>query len=262
MGFKKISLKELQTKISSSFIGSPLTNIDESLEVTENFQEDQKNFISSGKGINIINEEDLEIVYDRRGNLKEFVGSGTILVRNGSKKDRIWDAQFNLLNPENTDLKDFESIKVGNLEPETNKTVNYSIQELGDLKNLAELTEQIEVVNVNLSRLPEYDNHSEEEKQIERREEKNGELEIQSSSQTINNTDEFRKSIDVKRETLKSINEHIAEIKDKIGSSKEEIAKLEEDIQDLREDKINAKEKKIDDGSEKSDKELKKQIKK
>ena len=155
MGFKLISLKELQTKIASSFLGSPITHIEDVIESKDEISKHEVKLTSLGSGINIANEEDLEFVYNNRGELKDFIGTGTILISNGSKKDRIWDAQFDLRNQDNTDLKEYESIKIGNLEPETNKKITYSIIKSEDLSNAIQLTENIEVVNINLSSLPE-----------------------------------------------------------------------------------------------------------
>ena len=91
MGFKRVSIRELETSYSPVFFGVPLK--EEKLSV-------------KAKKIDIVNEEYVFYQYDNNLKLKNIFGKGVISVINNSTKDRIWNTKLKLTGPQiiNLDL--------------------------------------------------------------------------------------------------------------------------------------------------------------
>ncbi|MBD3228614.1 MAG: hypothetical protein GF329_10550, partial [Candidatus Lokiarchaeota archaeon] len=95
MGFKRVSIKELESKLSPVFIGPPIKRIEEVdlLSGLEEEEEELKKGLESVSRVKIDAEETLEYNYDKFNKLKSFIGTGFISISNKSKNNRIWDAQ-------------------------------------------------------------------------------------------------------------------------------------------------------------------------
>ncbi len=146
MGFKNVSIEDLEMKLTPNFLGVPLKHIEKMVKQVET--EVKKITGIKSADILLFNEESLEYSFDNEGKLKNFIGTGFISAVNNSKKDRIWDTRLQVSESKNTNLNDDEEIILGNLEPETNKKINYTIIQSNALANPIKITENIEILNI------------------------------------------------------------------------------------------------------------------
>ena len=147
MGFKHVSIEELETKLSPNFLGTPLKHIEKIIKKEKIKKEVQISKIEL-PDIHLFTEDKIEYTYDNQGELKEFIGNGSISVFNHSKKDRIWDARVKVTGIQNVNIESEDEILLGNLEPQTNKTIKYNIFNSENLVNPIKITESIKVLNI------------------------------------------------------------------------------------------------------------------
>ncbi len=144
MGFKKVDLDELKTKMSTNFLGIPIR--DGGKIVEKSFRE--KKIESSYKGlfseILILNEEFLEFNYTNNGKRESALGNGTISIFNNSVKDRIWDAKLQFSGSQFNDQDDDNNLELGIFEPNSNKVLKYEILSSDELPDLLKVNEKIE----------------------------------------------------------------------------------------------------------------------
>ncbi|NHI92210.1 MAG: hypothetical protein EAX96_06870 [Candidatus Lokiarchaeota archaeon] len=151
MGFKRITKKDMETSLNQNLLGSP-TKINEKLEKDLEFEtESEVKAFENLTSAQILNEEVIKYSYYNSGRLKNLDGYGTISVVNVSKKDRIWDANLSISEESKTNLITKDLIKVGNLEPEQKKAINYEINKENKLDEPLKIYEKISVLNENIS---------------------------------------------------------------------------------------------------------------
>ncbi len=155
MGFKRVAKKDLETSLSPSFLGVPLKRIEVISDVKQAEEKEQINVLT-GSGINIINEERVDYIYDNKRKLKNFSGNGIIIVSNESKKDRIWDVKLTPFKNQNTDLEQKNNIILGNFEPKINKKLNYSILKTDNLPDPVLIKENFNILNISAQKLEDF----------------------------------------------------------------------------------------------------------
>ncbi len=152
MGFKRVNNKDLETSLSSSFLGVPLKRIEVSSDVKQTEEKEQSSIIA-GSGVSVLNEERVDFVYDNKKLLKNFNGNGIIIVSNESKKDRIWDVKLVLSKNQNINLERENKVVLGNFEPKINKKLNYSILKTDNLPDPILIKEKFNILNVSAQKL-------------------------------------------------------------------------------------------------------------
>ncbi len=148
MGFKRVDLKDLETKLSPAFIGLPVKQVEdlEQLIQTKEVKETKKLGVFSEVALK--SEEIVDYEYDNNGNLSNFVGTGSIQVVNNSQKARIWDSRLKLARSENVNLDLSEEIKLENFDPQTSKVISYNLIYSDNLPKPLIVKEKIDVVNI------------------------------------------------------------------------------------------------------------------
>jgi len=144
MGFKKIDLDELKSKISLNFLGIPIR---ESGKLTQKSQREKKietSYTGSMSEVLILNEEFMEFHYQNNGIRQEVTGNGNISIFNNSVKDRIWDANLQFSGSQFDNQEKNNNINLGIFEPSSNKVLKYEIVNSDDLPDLIKINENID----------------------------------------------------------------------------------------------------------------------
>ena len=151
MGFKRITKKDMETSINQNILGNPL-KISEKLEKDIELERESKiKKVEQLTSAQISNEEVLKFSYYNSGELKNLDGYGTISIVNISSKDRIWETNLSIAEGSKTDLETDSIMKIGNLEPEENKNIEYVIKKENNLEEPLKITENVTVLNKNIS---------------------------------------------------------------------------------------------------------------
>ncbi|MFW5895309.1 MAG: hypothetical protein ACOCT9_01065, partial [archaeon] len=152
MGFKKINKKELQNSLASSFIGAPLNEIENILDIEEqlDLREEKEESLITITDVLVRGEEKMNYIYDNRGSLEKTSGTGTIKIINESKKDRLWDIRLSFENLHNTNLEEGKVFNLGNIDPEESKGLEYRLKNSSHAKyQPLKVEETIDLLNVN-----------------------------------------------------------------------------------------------------------------
>lgn len=153
IGFKKLSIKELETLLSPALIGMPLKQFKKIEEEAEELEEKEiSKLTTEGANVFIMPQEQLEFFLDSQKQLKKFSGNGTLTVVNNSKKSRIWDARISVDNTPNVNLEENDVLVLGNLDPTENKVLKYVILENENIKELLDYREEIEIEGIQKER--------------------------------------------------------------------------------------------------------------
>ncbi|MBD3194736.1 MAG: hypothetical protein GF317_06760 [Candidatus Lokiarchaeota archaeon] len=263
MGFKKLNLEELESLLTPSLIGPPVTHIKElDLLSAEEEEISEKSSLSISSELMINNIETLEYAYDKDRNLEKFDSTGSILVSNQSKKDRIWDVRVLLENYQNTNIED-NQINLGSFEPETNKKISYNLINREKLARPLMVDEKIEVMRINSENVKNLQSLLKEEqhKIVEPKEDiKNqgviDDEEKEKDSSLMTEISEKKslkdiKKVDPRKEKIKEIRNEMAQLKNE--RKKEIIQNFNSQIDEV-ENKINNKLEKIEDINSKFEK--------
>ncbi len=193
MGFKHVTIKDLETSIASAFIGMPIRRMEIIEKLQQGESEIKKESIELFSDFSLLCEEIIEYIYDKEKNLTNFSGTGVIRALNSSKKDRVWDSKLTLTGMNNINLEGGNTISLGNFEPRSTKNVNYSLIDTKELAPPLKLTETIEVTNVEIKKLR-FENKEEEIEKIKK----------QTSKKQDELNEEIAKNFDTKLGKLKS----------------------------------------------------------
>ena len=147
MGFKKIDLDELKTKMSQNFLGVPLREGGKLVQKSHREKKIELSYTGSLSEVLILNEEFLEFQYNGNGKRKSVNGNGTISIFNNSLKDRIWDSNLQFSGSQFNNQNEENNIDLGIFEPSSNKVLKYEIVNSDDLPNIIKLNEDIKVLN-------------------------------------------------------------------------------------------------------------------
>ncbi|TXT61603.1 MAG: hypothetical protein BAJALOKI2v1_20056 [Promethearchaeota archaeon] len=226
MGFKHISLKELETKLSPAFIGHPIKHIEEISELEKDLEEEQK--ISSFEVISdvlIRGNEALEYQFDEKKKLKEFSGSGFLSIINNSKKDRIWDVRVKLDKTDKTNIGKEDHVKLGNFEPQSNKKINYMITEREDLVDTLKVEERIDVLDLDLHHILDIDllEESEDNKKSSEEVEEKKDKDAKKEDESLSKKEKIQEEIPELKEPEELKQEEIEKIKIKEEEEKEKV---------------------------------------
>ncbi|MHA1146275.1 MAG: hypothetical protein ACTSRW_16185, partial [Candidatus Helarchaeota archaeon] len=165
MGFKRINHEELELSLSPNILGMPLktsVKMDEKVSV-EQFKTSE--IIEKSTNLQLFVEEAINFKHYKDGKKSEIKGTGFIRIVNGSRKDRIWDTNITFTGNENVDLKLGENVKIGNLEPNTSKNLDYNLVKTEDLQDPISVSEKIEFLNREFDYISQEDLFREPEKQ-------------------------------------------------------------------------------------------------
>lgn len=170
MGFKKVSKKELRNKYSKSFIGAPIKDVEDILDLEKEFEtleaKKEKKLVKSSK-VKIRAEEQVEYMYSKNGELEKTSGSGKINVINESQKDRLWDIKLQLQNLYNTNLNEGKILSLGNIDPEKAKSMDYRLKSSNRSFQPLKITENIDLLEINTANLDEISEKFKNEEKIE-----------------------------------------------------------------------------------------------
>ncbi|MFX1365709.1 MAG: hypothetical protein ACFFCE_16410 [Promethearchaeota archaeon] len=144
MGFKKIDLDELKTKISPNFLGIPIREGGKLIQKNHREQKIESSYMGTASEVLILNEEFLEYHYQNDRTRKSVIGNGNISIFNNSVKDRIWDANLQFSGSQFDNQKAENNLNLGVFEPNSNKVLKYEIVNSEDLPDLIEVNESIE----------------------------------------------------------------------------------------------------------------------
>jgi hypothetical protein len=147
MGFKKIDLDELKTKIGQNFLGMPIREGGKIVQKSRREKKIESSYSGSISEVLILNEEFIEFQYDDNGSRTSVTGNGNISVFNNSVKDRIWDANLQFSGSQFSNQKEENDIDLGIFEPSSNKVLKYEIVNSDDLPDLIKVNEEIKLLN-------------------------------------------------------------------------------------------------------------------
>ncbi|MFX1568810.1 MAG: hypothetical protein ACFFCV_10645, partial [Promethearchaeota archaeon] len=147
MGFKKIDLDELKTKMSQNFLGIPLREGGKLVHKSHREKKIESSYTGSLSEVLILNEEFMEFQYNGNGQRKSVNGNGTISIFNNSIKDRIWDSNLQFSGSQFNNQNEENNIELGIFEPSSNKVLKYEIVNSDDLPDIIKMNEDIKVLN-------------------------------------------------------------------------------------------------------------------
>jgi hypothetical protein len=247
MGFKRIKKSELEGSLSATFLGSPIRNVEEIIDLGEKKETKQRKKVERGTGVYVLNSEKIECNYDSNKRINHFSGTGNILIMNNSNKDRIWDVRLQLEGSGKIDYENEGLVNMGNIEPGGSKRLNYSLENPENLLNLIEFNENLEIVNLEKERIsdlkldltyePETEIQVEEpsqEEELEKLEEKSEETpqpEVETFESMSNKIQENLDKAKIKNEELNAEKEKVEGI---IKYFNKELVKLNNDKVETR----------------------------
>ncbi len=144
MGFKKIDLDELKTKISPNFLGIPIREGGKLIQKSQREKKIESSYTGSMSEVLILNEEFMEFHYQNNGIRQQVTGNGNISIFNNSLKDRIWDAKLQFSGSQFNNQEKDNNINLGIFEPSSNKVMKYEIVNSDDFPDLIKIDENIE----------------------------------------------------------------------------------------------------------------------
>ena len=144
MGFKKVDLDGLKTKIGPNFLGIPIREGGKIVEKSFRENKIESSYMGSFSEILILNEEFLQFHYGNNGKRLSALGNGNISIFNNSVKDRIWDTNLQFSGSQFNNQKDENNLELGIFEPNSNKVLKYEILSSEELPDLIKVKETVE----------------------------------------------------------------------------------------------------------------------
>ena len=144
MGFKKVDLDQLKTKIGPNFLGIPIREGGKIVKKSSREKKIESSYMGSFSEILILNEEFLEFHYSNNGKRISALGNGNISIFNNSVKDRIWDVNLQFSGSQINNQNEENNLQLGIFEPNSNKVLKYEILSSEKLPDLVKVTENVE----------------------------------------------------------------------------------------------------------------------
>jgi len=144
MGFKKIDLDDLKTKLGENFLGIPIREGGKLVQKSQRDSKIESSYMGSASEVLILDEEFLEFQYQNNGIRKSVLGNGNISIFNNSVKDRIWDANLQFSGSQFNNQNEENNVDLGIFEPNSNKVLKYEIVNSEQLPDLIKVYESIE----------------------------------------------------------------------------------------------------------------------
>ncbi|MFX1294873.1 MAG: hypothetical protein ACFFD2_08470, partial [Promethearchaeota archaeon] len=150
MGFKRIAYEELETALSPSILGAPVSYIRDLDKKVEFEEKKLKKAIENVQDVLIMQKENIKVHSKTTEEGKSATGYGTITIINTSKKDRLWDMRLELSKSKQINIDCENKIFLGNLEPEAKESIQYKLINLENLPEPLKITEKVENLTLDL----------------------------------------------------------------------------------------------------------------